>query len=167
MAIYLKVMDSINRLIKAIVVTMFIVMFVSAFLQVILRNFTDIPIPWSDELCRFLMVFVVYLASGLAARNGRLIRMEALIMIFKLSDKWKTILYWIAAIISVIFVTLVCYSSLNVIKVNYRSYSAAMRWSMAIPYSAIPIGSIFMVLNMFAALIEPIVNSKQEEVVEE
>lgn len=162
---YLKLIDSINKVIKVIVTTMFLLMFISAFLQVILRNFTDIPIPWSDELCRFLMIFIVYLASGLAARESRLIRMDALIMIFKLSDRWKNVLYWTAAIISVAFVGIVCYSSLQVIKINYKSFSAAMRWSMAIPYSAIPIGSIFMVLNMFADLMEERIKVKQREAI--
>ena len=78
MARYIKFVDALNKVVRVILVGMFIVMFLTAFLQVIIRNMTTGSIPWSDELCRYLIIFIVWLGAGLAARSNRLIRMEVL-----------------------------------------------------------------------------------------
>lgn len=67
MARYIKFVDALNKVVRVILVGMFIMMFLTAFLQVIIRNMTTGSIPWSDELCRYLIIFIVWLGAGLAA----------------------------------------------------------------------------------------------------
>ena len=130
MAHYIKLVDCINRVVRIVLIGMFIVMFLTAFAQVIVRNMTTGSIPWSDELCRFLIIYIVWLGAGLAARSNRLIRME---------DKTLHMMYWISAFISLGFAGLTVYCAVQVISVNYKTVSAALQLSMAIPYVAIPI----------------------------
>ena len=95
MAHYIKLVDCINRVVRIVLIGMFIVMFLTAFAQVIVRNMTTGSIPWSDELCRFLIIYIVWLGAGLAARSNRLIRMEVLPSLTRMSDKTLHMMYWI------------------------------------------------------------------------
>ena len=106
MARYIKFVDALNKVVRVILVGMFIMMFLTAFLQVIIRNMTTGSIPWSDELCRYLIIFIVWLGAGLAARSNRLIRMEVLPSLTKMSDRNLHIMYWISTIISLGFAVL-------------------------------------------------------------
>ncbi len=151
MAHYIKLVDCINRVVRIVLIGMFIVMFLTAFAQVIVRNMTTGSIPWSDELCRFLIIYIVWLGAGLAARSNRLIRMEVLPSLTRMSDKALHMMYWISTFISLGFAGLTVYCAVQVISVNYKTVSAALQLSMAIPYVAIPIGCIYLIMNMLAS----------------
>ncbi len=160
---YIKAVDRINDVLRVIVIAFFMMMFAATFLQVIARNLSLFSISWSDELCRFLIIYVVYLGSGLAARNGRLIRMEVLPMLAKASTKGLYRFYWVAAFISLGFGVMTVYCTAQVMKINYNAFSAALKIPMAIPYMALPLGCLVIVLNMFANILELSLEEKQKE----
>ena len=143
MARYIKFVDALNKVVRVILVGMFIMMFLTAFLQVIIRNMTTGSIPWSDELCRYLIIFIVWLGAGLAARSNRLIRMEVLP--------------------SLGFAVLTIYCAVGVISVNYKTVSPALQLSMAVPYAAIPVGCVYLILNMLASDMERMLQAKEEK----
>ena len=154
MARYIKFVDALNKVVRVILVGMFIMMFLTAFLQVIIRNMTTGSIPWSDELCRYLIIFIVWLGAGLAARSNRLIRMEVLPSLTKMSDRNLHIMYWISTIISLGFAVLTIYCAV---------VSPALQLSMAVPYAAIPVGCVYLILNMLASDMERMLQAKEEK----
>ena len=168
MRAYVKIVDKINKVVDIIVVAFLAGAFLSTFLQVIMRNLTSVSVPWTDELSRYLIIYVVYFAAGLAARNGRLIRMEVLPMLLKLSEKKIQIFYWIASFLTIAFSVIVVYSSISAIQTNLNKVSASLGFSMAVPYLAIPIGSVWLVINMFANVFDSYTKMKEgkEEVAE-
>ena len=163
MARYIKFVDALNKVVRVILVGMFIMMFLTAFLQVIIRNMTTGSIPWSDELCRYLIIFIVWLGAGLAARSNRLIRMEVLPSLTKMSDRNLHIMYCISNIISLGFAVLTIYCAVGVISVNYKTVSPALQLSMAVPYAAIPVGCVYLILNMLASDMERMLQAKEEK----
>lgn len=82
-------------------------------------------------------------------------------MLAKMSDKGLHRFYWVAAVISLGFAVLTVYCGASAMMVNYKSLSAALKISMAIPYLAIPVGSVFMALNMFANIFELTIQDKE------
>ena len=118
MKAYVKIVDKINKIVGVIVVVFFVGAFLSTFLQVVMRNLTSISVPWTDELSRYLVIYIVYLAAGLAARSGRLIRMEVLPMLMKLSEKQIQVFYWIASFLTIVFSVIAVYSSISAIQMN-------------------------------------------------
>ena len=157
MKAYVKIVDKINKIVGVIVVVFFVGAFLSTFLQVVMRNLTSISVPWTDELSRYLVIYIVYLAAGLAARSGRLIRMEVLPMLMKLSEKQIQVFYWIASFLTIVF------SVIAAIQMNMNKMSASLGFSMAVPYFAIPVGSIWLVINMFANVFDSYIKMKEEK----
>lgn len=154
MKVYLRIVDSINKVMSVIVVVFFAAAFLATFMQVVFRNLTTISVPWTDELSRYLVIYIVYLAAGLAARNGRLIRMEVLPMLLKMSDRQIRVFYWISSFITVLFALIVLYSISMTLSTNLNKVSASLGISMAIPYLALPIGSVWLAVNCFADLFD-------------
>ena len=163
MKAYVKIVDKINKIVGVIVVVFLVGAFLSTFLQVVMRNLTSISVPWTDELSRYLVIYIVYLAAGLAARSGRLIRMEVLPMFMKLSEKQIQVFYWIASFLTIVFSAIAVYSSISAIQMNMNKMSASLGFSMAVPYFAIPVGSIWLVINMFANVFDSYIKMKEEK----
>ncbi|MCE7878778.1 MAG: TRAP transporter small permease, partial [Betaproteobacteria bacterium PRO3] len=60
---------SIDRVVDGLAVLAFAGMFACVFAQVVFRYFLDDPLVWSDELARYLFVWVSFLGWIIAARN--------------------------------------------------------------------------------------------------
>lgn len=163
MRFYIKMVDRLDAVLRIVIIAFFMVMFMATFLQVLARNLALFSISWSDELCRFLIVYIVYLGSGLAARKGRLIRMEVLPMLVKASKRGVRRFYWAAAFISLSFCVMASYCTTMVMKINYKAFSAALKIPMAVPYMAIPLGCAVIALNMFANVLELTLEDQAKE----
>ena len=49
------------------------------------------------------------------------------------------------------------------ISVNYKTLSPALQLSMAVPYAAIPVGCVYLILNMLASDMERMLQAKEEK----
>lgn len=163
MKTFVRFVDTVNKYVKVFVIACLMAAFGATFLQVVVRNLTTLSLPWTDELSRYLTIWIVYFASGLAARDGRMIRMEVLPMLAKMSDKNLRVLYWVAAFITIAFSALVAYSSIFIIKLNMNKMSASLGINMWIPYLAIPIGSLWFLCCTFANIMDLHLKAKEEE----
>ena len=151
---YIKVVDKCNRVLEVLVGILFVAMFLSAVLQVVVRNFTSLSVPWTDEACRFIVMYLVYFGAALAARNNSMIRMEILDTALHLSPKAKQKMNWLITAISFVFVVITIRSSVDIIKANASMVTSALRISWAIPYASMPIGCVLLILNILANTLE-------------
>ena len=71
-----KLDESIARVEKFLVVVFLSTLILTAFLQIILRNFFATGISWGDVLIRYLVLWVAFIGAALATREGRHINME-------------------------------------------------------------------------------------------
>ena len=55
------------------------------------------------------------------------------------------------------------YCAVGVISVNYKTVSPALQLSMAVPYAAIPVGCVYLILNMLASDMERMLQAKEEK----
>ena len=81
----------------------------------------------------------------------------------KMSERNLHIMYWISTIISLGFAVLTIYCAVGVISVNYKTVSPALQLSMAVPYAAIPVGCVYLILNMLASDMERMLQAKEEK----
>ena len=68
--------ENIARIEKFLVVVFLSTLMLTAFLQIILRNFFATGISWGDVLIRYLVLWVAFIGAALATREGRHINME-------------------------------------------------------------------------------------------
>lgn len=161
---FVRFVDAVNKYLKYFVIALLALCFFATFLQVIVRNLTTWSTPWTDEFSRYTVIWAVYFSAGLVARDGRMIRMEVIPMLTKMSEKNVRKLYWVAAFVTIIFAAIVVYSSFFIIKLNIRKHSMSLPINMWLPYLAIPIGSIWFCLCSFANVMDLHLQAKQTDV---
>jgi len=63
---------------STILTAMFLVMTTVGLMQVVFRYFFQLPLPWSEELIRYLFVWTTFLGAGVAAAQGLHIEIDLL-----------------------------------------------------------------------------------------
>jgi len=157
---YVKIVDRINVVTKWIMIALLLLCVGECFVEVVCRYVLKIPIGWGNEFCRYTMIWLAYLAGGHACRQGRMIKLEVIFVLFKnMPAAGKRFFEFLSAIISMVFYAAAIYCTWIVImKISGIQYSAAMILPMSFMYSSIVVGMFLMILNTIASLIDPMVN---------
>ena len=134
----------INQILKAVVVLMLGVMTIVVFAQVVFR-IVHLSIPWSEELSKYLLIWSTFLGSALCIRRKSLVGLE-----FFLNSMTKRNQKILQTVLNLI----VCAMLLFLIRVGFWAVrqvwfqiTPVLKQSMGLMYAAIPVGSVFMLIN--------------------
>lgn len=128
-------------------------MTIVVFMQVFFRFVIKGSLPWSEELSRYLMVWATFIGAGLAALDNAHIGVEFFVNLFgkKLSKVFLAITFLIVLGTSI---ALVDYSWIVVqYQLTTGQESPAMEIPMWIPYLALPVGFVYMILCFSLAFV--------------
>ena len=140
----------INSILRIIVMIMLSVMSIVVFAQVIFR-IVHLSIPWSEELSKYLLIWCTFLGSAMCIRKGSLVGLEFLKN--ALPQKHQKILQTILNLIVcplLIFLIVIGFWS---VKRVYFQITPVLKQSMGLMYAAIPVGSVFMLINQILTTI--------------
>ena len=84
-------MDKINQFLKMFLGTLLALSLIILTWQIIARAVFNEPLTWSTELLRYLLVWMTFIGAGLAIRYQKLIRLEFLFSLFKLSIDFSAV----------------------------------------------------------------------------
>lgn len=114
------------------ILTGLMVLFV--FLNVVLRILFNSGLTWSEELSRYLFVFVTYIGAISAMRSGGHMTVDMLIS--KVSPHFQMALYIISQSLIAIIMGILVHGSAKMVLQNVSSRTAALGISYAFLYSA-------------------------------
>lgn len=122
------------------------------FIQVVFRS-VSLPVAWTEELARYLCIWVIYLAASKGVKNGNHMSVDLLPIVLK--GKARVVLYIIAELISLAFFCLLCYVGVQVlIGMGARpQYSAANGIDMRLAYAAPYLGAGMMIIRALQRLV--------------
>lgn len=122
-------------------------------LQVIMRYFFSLPLPWVEEAARYLMIFMIFIASAAALYKKEHLSIE--IVNFLLSDKKLRILSFFQQAIVTGFMIVVAYVAYGFVmtQIDIGQKSPAMQLPMAGPMSAVLIGALLMVISGIGSIL--------------
>lgn len=139
-----------NGIAKLLLVAMSAVMAVTILLQVFLRYVVRASLPWSEELARYLMVWIGLMGASLAMHEGRHVGVGLLV------DQTRGILRKAVtsmALCGVLwFLWLMLSEGTRLVLNIWLQRSPAMNIPMVIPYAAIPLGAVFMMVQVILGL---------------
>ena len=108
-------------------------------LGIVCRRIFFYSLPWSEELCKYMFVWLVFLSFSLCVRNHMQIKIDVLESSIK-SQVIRTCMHLVYDIVSLIFVCIYIYCSVQLVKAGTLSVSPAMHLPMWIVYLAMPVG---------------------------
>ncbi|MHA4984921.1 TRAP transporter small permease [Cetobacterium somerae] len=147
--LYLKFSKVENILANALLIAIFALVFLSAFMRTI-----GSPVNWAQDAALVAFAWMVFLGSDLAIRNTKLIGIEVLTKhLPKNVQKYLDIIFKI--IIIIFLMVLVKYGYTMVITGARRSIPT-LGISYAYVTAAVPVGSLLMIISIIIKLIEAI-----------
>jgi TRAP-type C4-dicarboxylate transport system permease small subunit len=129
-----------------------VVMSVIVLLQVFFRFVIYMPFPWSEEIARYLMIWVGMIGSFVALRKGRHIGVTFLME--RIPAAVARVLNPLIQIVLVGFLAVIAAQGGKLAVLNATQKSPAMMIPMIYPYLAIPVGAALMILEMTAVLMK-------------
>lgn len=144
-----RVLDFIETYINGIFM---LAMCVIIFLQVIFRRL-DMPLDWTEEIARFLFIWIIYLSTSKAIKARRHLSIDILPLF--LNEKGKTILRLISDVFGLIFFLIVFYYGMKVIGgfFDRPQYSQATHTNMIVGYAGPYTGAACAVLRYIQDII--------------
>jgi len=140
---------------------MFITVLVQIFYRYIFVHFFKVSLPYTEELARYLTIWIAYLGVAVGLKEG--IHVSFDLLYNKLSSKGKRLLYIIERILMLYFVLVVLIVGWELLGCISNNVSAAMRIPMVWVYSAPWIGSWLILFRLLVQLLGAIFGFEEPE----
>lgn len=151
-AIASGIVSAIRGTVSALVVILFTVMMTAVLVQIAGRYVFNYSISGASEIATFSQIWLVFFGAGVAMRRGQHVVVDILALF--LPDGVRRIVSIIVAAGSIAFVLIVAWTSLALIKFGFIQTSPALQLPMWMIYLCMPIGSLYLVLEIVAAAVQ-------------
>lgn len=135
-----------RKIVDWLVIIFFIYMVLAVFYQVLGRYIFNYKLGIAAETATYSQIWMVLLASGVAMRKNMHVGVD--ILLRKLSLKYQKIIIFFTSSVSIIFLLMALKGTVKLILVGYESTSPALGIPMWIPYMSVPIGIIYIILEL-------------------
>lgn len=146
-----KILKVLNKTEEVIIVTMFAVMVFAIFLQVIMRYVFQNSLVWTEELGKFMFIWISWLGISIGEKRGEHIKITLL------TDKFPHKGQHIANIISEIVVIAICavtvYYGIFLVMLQSTTHYAGIQISVAWGYLAVVLGCSIMILRCIGMIV--------------
>jgi TRAP-type C4-dicarboxylate transport system permease small subunit len=139
-----RVLVTVNRW---IIIAMMAVMVVLVFVNVFCRYILNFSIIWAEEVSQYLMVWVAFLAAGLALRQGRHVAIE--ILQDRLPSRARRMTRHFVALLLVVFMGILIVLGFQFAHFAWDQESPVLNIPLGIPYLAVPIGALLLMIHLF------------------
>jgi TRAP-type C4-dicarboxylate transport system permease small subunit len=146
-----KLLDRIEKGLDAVLVLMMIVMAGSVVLQVASRYVFNRPTSWSEELARYLFVWITFLGAAVVIRKRR--HVDVTVLTDRLPPGAAKFVYLIADLCVLFMLGALTWAGAGLAIMAHRQLSAAMDLPMSLAYSAMPVGTGLMFVFLVATMI--------------
>jgi len=109
-----------------LLVAMFLVLLALMLIQVLYRYFLELPLPWSEEMARYVFVIVTYLGASIAVSNNSHIEINVrdllLSKVFKNMEPrehWNKILSLVAELVTCAIAVIISYEFVFMVTDDY------------------------------------------------
>jgi len=141
-----KILNIVRRAVRYLVIIFFVYMVLAVFYQVLGRYIFNYKLGAAAETATFAQIWMILLASGIAMRKNMHVGVD--ILLRKLNAKTQKIVITASTITIMIFLIMVLKGSVQLIMVGAQSTSPAISIPMWIPYLSVPIGIVYIMLEL-------------------
>lgn len=130
-------------------------------LQVVSRFVFDSPLVWSDELGRFLLIWMVFIGAAIVSYDDKHLGVEMLQE--KMSHKTKLITTLIMRVVILAALIITAYSSFELVQVSHSQTSGALEIPFSFWRGAATVGAVLMIIAIIIRTIFDIIDYRNGE----
>ncbi|KUO72057.1 MAG: hypothetical protein APF81_28180 [Desulfosporosinus sp. BRH_c37] len=144
------VVRNVNKVVGRFTILLLIIMTLAVFAQVIFRFILKHPLAWSEELARYLMIWITFLGANLALENKAHPTIE--IVVGFLPGRVKQVAQVIAILLSSVFYSLLIYFGSQFAVKSFSQLTPAMGLPIGYVYLIIPVSGVLLLIGSFAEI---------------
>lgn len=147
--VYMKFLHILNeKLEEIILVIMMTAATVIVAAQVVTRYVFQVPLPWSEEIARYLFIWLVWLGAAFATKERRHIIID--VVVSRLPDSLRRYCFLISTAVWIVFLAAMFYLAMKLTISVYTGgqIAAGSGIRMWIPYAAVPTGMFLMLFRL-------------------
>lgn len=159
-----KISAAICKVLSILLVGVVIINAGSVLLQVVNRyiivKISDISFPWTEELARYSMIWLCYLALPIVYKEGTMAQLD--LVFDRLGKKGRMTLYIITRILCLVFIVIAVYYGIHIVQTRMMFKSSILRAPGYALYSAPIFGCVVMgfeiiteMLGVFSGVLKP------------
>jgi len=126
--------------------------------QVVSRFILKVPLSWTEELSRFALIWLTFVAASVALRGNGHFAVD--ILAHRLSPKMRKLHEFAVLVSMLIYLAVIFYTGLELLPVAHMQESAALDVHMSYVYLSIPFGAALMIFNTLIKIGRLINNSR-------
>ena len=136
-------LDRLTKFISIVTAALMVLCAAIVFTQVVRRYIFGSVFKWAEEIAIFSVIWITFLASVLCLKDGEHTRIEVFINFFPHKiRKWIEVFDYLVCFG---FMMLLCYHSIELLRINGAFRTAASNIPMAVVYSSIMVSGILMI----------------------
>lgn len=139
----------IRRSVEITIVTLFAVLTIAVFVQVVARYVFNQPPTWTEELARFCQVWIILLASSICLRKGSHLAVDYLGP--ALAPRVRRAVAVIIGCLIAIYLAVVVIWGVRLLMIGLVQTSPAMQLNMGLVYLVFPVAGGLMLLESILA----------------
>jgi TRAP-type C4-dicarboxylate transport system permease small subunit len=160
---FVSAIDAMNAVLTVIVGLLLAVVAAAVFYQVLVRFVltaagVNISAPWTEELARYTLIWMVFLGAAVGVRHARMIGLE--FGVRRLPAKIGVPLRYGVMILSMAFFGLLLWVGLGFLDLGRSETSPVLGITKEKVYWAMPVGMGLMILNSLGLIAETIVEGR-------
>lgn len=155
----LKLLDSVNLAARYGVGALLGVATISVTYQILIRFVLDyfgvnIAAPWTEEVARYALIWVVFVGAGIVCRHSGLIAVD--IVPHALPSPYGRYVKIASILVTICFFGVLAWIGVEFAATGSIETSPVMRIPMSFVYFAVPVGSLLAIVNLASLLLESI-----------
>ena len=111
--------------------------------QIVLRYLFNAPLIWSEEFVRFVTVWMTFIGAVVVCYDGRHLNVDVFLQ--KAPGPIKRALHWFNAIVSFIFLAILGWTSITLVKIDMMNDLSALPLTLGHLRLAVTVGSFLMI----------------------
>lgn len=146
-------MQLLDRFCKSVIFTLFFLMVVTTFLQIIFRYVFSAPLTWSEELSRYCLVWLTFIGAAVGLRAKIHVAVEAVTRL--LPAGLKLLIIRFNYLIITVFAAVLVKHGFELSLFNLNQLSPAMHIPIGLVYAAVPVGGLLIFIFAVEKLVSP------------
>ncbi|MGO4836568.1 TRAP transporter small permease, partial [Rhizobiaceae sp. 2RAB30] len=147
----MKILDAVNLVARYVVGFLLGVATIAVTFQILIRFVLDyfglnIAAPWTEEIARYALIWVIFLGAGIVCRYSGLIAVDMLP--HALPSPFGGYVKAVAILVTIAFFGTLVWVGLQFAASGAIETSPVMRVPMSYVYMSVPIGSLLAVVNL-------------------
>ncbi|MEY8231453.1 TRAP transporter small permease [Oscillospiraceae bacterium 50-16] len=137
-----------ERLEEIFLVVLMVAAVVIVAIQIVSRKITETPVPWSEEIARYLFLWLTWVGAAFATKEHRHVNID--VVYNRLSQLGKRACTIISTLVWIVFLAMMTYLSLKLTMsvASGGQVAVGSGLPMWVPYASIPTGMALMLFRL-------------------